>query len=86
MVATDFAFAPREVRFQADTTYNLVLDNRGALVHDLTIEGIGFQLVADPGAAEAGSLGDVEPGQYEFRCSIPGHAEAGMTGVLIVSP
>ena len=26
----------------------------------------------------------VEPGSYEFLCSVPGHAQAGMTGTLLV--
>ena len=32
----------------------------------------------------AGGCGDDSPGRYQIFCSIPGHREAGMTGVLEV--
>ena len=84
VVATEFAFEPTEVRVRAATTFTVVLDNEGALTHDLTVVDLGFQLIAGPGEVAAGSLLAAEPGRYEIRCSIPGHAEAGMTATLIV--
>ena len=62
-----------------------MLDNAGALIHDLTVADLGFQLIADPGEAAAGSLIAAEAGRFEIRCSTPGHAEAGMTALLIVA-
>ena len=81
-MATEFAFEPRELTLEAGTAYNILLDNRGALVHDLTIPAIGFRLVAQPGEQTSAGLLVAERGAYEFWCSISGHAEAGMTGVL----
>ena len=27
---------------------------------------------------------DAEPGEYQFYCSVPGHAQAGMVGTLVI--
>jgi len=85
VVATEFAFEPAEVRVRAGETTTVVLDNAGALIHDLTIADLGFQLIADPGEVAAGSFIAAEAGRFEIRCSIPGHAEAGMTALIIVA-
>ncbi len=83
VVARDLSFSPAEVRVEAGTTVNLVLRNEGAVLHDLTIPALGFRLEAPPGATAAASLTVPAPGRYPFFCSVPGHAEAGMTGVLV---
>jgi len=40
----------------------------------------------EAGDSVAGGLPDVEPGAYDFYCSVPGHARAGMTGTLVINP
>ncbi len=84
VVATEFAFEPSEIRLREGETFNITLDNRGALFHDLTIDELGFKLTADAGARATGSLAIAEPGRYEFVCAVPGHAQAGMAGSLVV--
>ncbi len=84
VVADDFSFEPDELRLRAGETVNLTLDNRGGLYHDLSIEDNGFVLTADVGELASGALTVSAPGRYRFVCSVPGHAEAGMTGTLIV--
>lgn len=37
-----------------------------------------------PGSSETLKLGDLEPGTYDFICAVPGHAESGMKGTLVV--
>lgn len=52
----------------------------------------GHEMTVDPDlhlALEAGSTGVItftptEPGEYEFYCTVAGHKEAGMIGVLVV--
>jgi len=85
VIATDFRFDPDELSIRAGQPVNLTLDNRGALYHDLTIEGLGFVLTANGGELGSGSLSVPEPGRYRFVCSVPGHAEAGMSGTLVVT-
>ena len=84
VVATDLRFDPTTVTITAGDTVNLALVNDGRAFHDLTIPALGFLLDAEAGEETSGSLTVDEPGTYEFECSVPGHAEAGMRGTLIV--
>ena len=82
----DFGLRPGQLRVRAGQTVNLALTNRGAILHDVTIPALGFQLVAQPGQRAVGALTPTTPGTYEFYCSVPGHREAGMIGRLVVTP
>jgi uncharacterized cupredoxin-like copper-binding protein len=42
-------------------------------------------LDAEAGDEVVGGLRLDEPGTYEFLCSVPGHAEAGMRGEIVVT-
>lgn len=84
IVAGDLYFEPARVTVPAGTAVNITLDNRGRVFHDLTIPELGFHLNADPGRSASGGLEAPAPGEYDFECTVPGHAQAGMTGVLIV--
>lgn len=82
--AGDLFFEPSTVTLRADTPVNLTLVNEGRLFHDLTIPALGFHVNADPGESTTGGLEALAPGEYRFECTVPGHAEAGMVGSLIV--
>lgn len=84
VAATDFRFEPSEIRIAVGETVNLVLDNRGRVYHDLTIADLGFTIVAETGTRGSGAIVATMPGSYAVECSVPGHAEAGMTGTLVV--
>ncbi len=86
IVADEFFFRPDEIRVAAGETVNLVLDNRGDAFHTLTIEELDFELRAAGGERIAGALEAPPPGSYEFICAVPGHADAGMVGTLVVEP
>ena len=63
----------------------VVFENKGTQPHTFTIEGgPSFELTADPGGTDSGTLKGLKPGTYQFICSIPGHAQLGMTGTLTV--
>ena len=82
VVATEMSYDPSSIVVDAGEVPVRIV-NEGTVVHDLRIEGLPFLLEAQPGATET-SVVDLEPGTYEFYCSIPGHREAGMEGVLEV--
>jgi plastocyanin len=61
-------------------------DNPAAIEHDVTIEQDGEEIaqsdLVSEGATEVSA--DLEPGEYVFYCSVPGHREGGMEGTLTV--
>lgn len=62
------------------------LTNESSTPHDVKVEGpegdLGGTEIVDGGTASA--TVDLEPGEYTFYCSVPGHREAGMEGTLNV--
>jgi hypothetical protein len=60
--------------------YRFQVVNQGNVDHDLAIEGDGVEEktpLIGPGD-EAGLEADLEPAEYRFWCTVPGHAESGM--------
>ena len=85
VVTRDLSFSPTEVTVPAGTTVNLLLVNEGDLLHDVTIPALGFRVEALPGSRATASLTVASPGRYEFVCSVPGHREAGMEGLVVAT-
>jgi len=76
-------FAPSTISVLPGDTIQAI--NTGALEHDFVVDDLAIDA-----ALPSGQLVDIQipedaaPGEYEFYCSIPGHAPAGMVGTLIV--
>ncbi len=81
--ATEFAFEPNRVVTDAGEV-NIALVNRGTMLHDLTIPALGVHLAAGRGETTTVGLSGLNRGEYPILCTVPGHAEAGMVGVLVV--
>lgn len=80
---TDLAINPKAVEAGAGAV--LKVSNDGMLPHTLAVDGT--KLVTSELASKAKAdlkLDDLTAGEYTIRCTIPGHAEAGMTGTLTV--
>jgi plastocyanin len=61
-------------------------ENPSAIPHNLTIEKEGEEIAGTktfPEGEESVSA-ELAPGTYTFLCTVPGHAEAGMEGTLVV--
>ncbi len=86
VTATEFAFSPAELTVVVGEPINLTLINQGSLPHDLAIPELGVRIAAAPGQQMTAGLEIEAAGSYEFVCTYPGHAEAGMTGLLTVEP
>lgn len=62
----------------------LEIDNQGGTLHDITIEELGDETVAEAEGGET-ATGDVtlEPGEYTVYCSVPGHRSSMETTVTV---
>jgi FtsP/CotA-like multicopper oxidase with cupredoxin domain len=63
----------------------ITVRNGGTMVHNLAVRDTDL-VTPDLAAGETASLalGDLPAGTYELYCTIPGHADAGMTAQLVV--
>jgi hypothetical protein len=85
-VATGLAFNTGTLSVQAGHVTISML-NQSPIGHNVAIRGHGID-VQGPVVGQGGTssvTADLEPGTYEFYCSVPGHADAGMRGTLIVT-
>ena len=81
-VATEFAFVPSEVMAEPGA-YTGTLVNDGTIEHDITFEN-GATVVAAVGETVEFEFEVPEEG-VRYWCSIPGHQDAGMAGVINTS-
>jgi uncharacterized cupredoxin-like copper-binding protein len=58
--------------------------NHGRLSHDFKIHGKKTKLLS-PGKSTTLRVAFKKPGRYPYVCTVPGHAAAGMKGVLRVT-
>jgi len=60
--------------------------NKASIGHDIAVEGNGVNqagaVVSNGGTSQISVT--LKPGTYQFLCTVPGHAAAGMKGVLTV--
>jgi len=61
-------------------------DNPSALEHNVAIEQDGKEIAVSETLAEGKTSvsADLASGTYTYLCTVPGHAEAGMEGTLVV--
>lgn len=60
--------------------------NPASIEHDVAIEKDGKEIAKSEliSQGETSVTADLEAGTYTFLCTVPGHAEAGMEGTLVV--
>lgn len=81
------AYTTDHVESEAGETL-LRFENPQTAPHDLDLEDANGKPIADMELIGGGyadvPIDDLEPGEYTFYCSVPGHREAGMEGTLTV--
>jgi plastocyanin len=80
-----FRYEPSELTVESGDSITIRLVNQGTVEHDFTIDEFDFQVATAVGETAEGTLTGVEPGTYRFYCTVPGHAENGMVGELVVT-
>lgn len=85
ITASEFGFSPTTIEGPAGGEVVLRLRNDGAIEHDVDIPALGVHLDAGPGqTAETLVTLPATATTAPFSCSLPGHAQAGMTGTIEV--
>jgi uncharacterized cupredoxin-like copper-binding protein len=83
VVGTEFHFALSTQTVHTGTV-TFKLKNNGGIPHNLRINGKQTPNI-DPGETTSLKVTFAKPGNYPYLCTLPGHAAAGMKGVLRVT-
>lgn len=92
IVFEDLRFVPNRLDAKVGVPLRVRLTNNGTERHDLNFSSLhmpgleGVQSILEPGETRMITLTFNEPGTHSFVCSLPGHAAAGMTGAVFVTP
>lgn len=83
VTAAGLSFTPDELHAAAGEDIAIVLSSEDGL-HDFTIDDLDAHVAVGAGDTDRGGFRATEAGRYEFYCSVPGHRDGGMQGVLVV--
>jgi len=87
VTARDLQFSPADVRVRAGAVVVVRFTNGDPVFHDWEVEGLAnVDAAGRPGQTQQIRFRIETPGTYRVICTVPGHAEAGMAGTLIVEP
>lgn len=86
---SEYKFDPNTIT-HAHGTITFFLENVGTTAHDMSISDpagntVGASDLVQPGNDATFTVTINTPGKYPFKCTQPGHADAGMTGTLTVT-
>lgn len=85
VIASEWKFDPAQFTVDAGIPVQLTQLNKGTTQHDLAIEALGVSLpLLDPGKSHIVRFTPTRRGTFEFKCTVPGHAEVGMRGTITV--
>lgn len=86
VVGSEYAFDPgRIVVAGGRAKLRITLDNQGSLAHNITVLDGDAEvggLPSFPGGEQRSTTVAVEPGSYDFVCTVADHEELGMKGTL----
>jgi nitrite reductase (NO-forming) len=83
ITAADLSFDPSNVTVDKAGSYEVKLTNKGAITHNITFAD-GSSASADPGQSATVRVA-VPAAGITFKCTVPGHAAAGMQGMIMVT-
>jgi len=81
VTATEFKFTLSPTTAKAGSV-TFTISNKGKLPHDFSIAGKTSSMVS-PGKTATLTV-TLKAGKYPYKCTVPGHAAAGMKGTLVV--
>jgi plastocyanin len=85
ITGSDFAFKPSQITIKKGQPVAINFVNAGAYPHNLTISGLNIKTkTIQSGEQDTIQFTPNKTGPFTFICTVPGHADKGMKGVLIV--
>ena len=89
VTGSEYDFQPRTLELRAGVPTRIEFENSGSIEHSLVVKapdgsGDWIHLHAGAKAADAGTYRIDQPGEYPLLCTIAGHTEAGMVGLVVV--
>src|SRR4029079_8209222 len=81
--SVDLGFNPPNLKVAQPGRYTIKFTNDGAIPHDVTFPD-GTKLAANAKETKTAEI-EVPASGLSFICSVPGHADAGMTGAISVA-
>ncbi len=88
MIGAEWAFngTNPEIRVKVGDKVVITFINEGTVPHDFFIPGLITEEMGWIPPGESGTVSFIarSPGRFDYICSVPGHAELGMRGVLII--
>jgi len=85
VVARNTSFTPADVRVRSGQFVVVSFTNADPVFHDWEVEGVAnIDAGARPGQTQRIRFLAPAPGTYRLICTVEGHAQAGMTGTLVV--
>lgn len=79
----DATFEPSVITVPADVDVELVLENRGYMMHDLVVESPKYVSKALGNGQSTSMIVNLPAGEHAIYCSQIGHRQMGMTGTII---
>ena len=86
VITSEYKFVPNVLQVRKNEVVTLELKNDGKEPHNLTFKTLALKTPDIPAGATAELKlpPNLAPGRYPFVCTVPGHLERGMRGVLVV--
>ena len=80
---SEFTLNPSEITLNEGETVTIIFKNVGTIAHNFTIGELGVATdTIPPGETAEITFTPTKSGSFAFWCSVPGHREAGMEGLL----
>ena len=86
LIGLDFRFTPDTLNVVEGDTIIINFSNPDIVPHLIDLPDFNQHIALPPGGEFALEFIADKAGSFRFVCSVPGHEEAGMTGLLIVIP
>lgn len=85
ITGTEFAFTPSTFTVKRGEPVTVTFMNNGTYPHNFTISGLNVKTpTIQPGEKTSLTFTPMKTGTFTFVCTVPGHADKGMTGKITV--